>query len=249
MKIGIIGFGHLGKALVKGLLSDAFARRENICVTAKSQKTKELAQSEYGICVCRTNQELIDISDIIFICVPPDVFFAEFCDCTPVPESKHIISLMAGVTISKLKNCLGQSSIIRAMPNLGIERNDGIICYTETDNQYVAALLDHLGYSFCVPEADIEKVTAFASCGIGFAAYILNCFFEKGKELGFSPDASRQMADNIFRNALHAANYSELVDAVATKGGATEAGIQRFDRHDVKEIIGDAIDAAHRRMA
>ena len=248
MKIGIIGFGHLGKALVKGLLSDAFARRENICVTAKSQKTKELAQSEYGICVCRTNQELIDISDIIFICVPPDVFFAEFCDCTPVPESKHIISLMAGVTISKLKNCLGQSSIIRAMPNLGIERNDGIICYTETDNQYVVALLDHLGYSFCVPEADIEKVTAFASCGIGFAAYILNCFFEKGIALGFSANTTMKIVDNIFRNALCAADYSGLVDSVATKGGATEAGVMRLDEHKTNAIIGDAIDAAYRRM-
>lgn len=248
MKIGIAGFGHLGKALVKGLLSDGFVCAEDIYITAKSQNTKDRAQNEYGINVCSTNTDLIQETDIIFICVPSKVFFADFIDCDPIWKTKTFVSLMAGVTLSQLQQCIGQDGIIRAMPNLGIERNDGIICYTETDNQYIVRIMEHLGYAFCVSEDDIEKVTAFASCGIGFAAYILNCFFEKGRNLGFSEDTTMKIVDNIFRNALCATDYSGLVDSVATKGGATETGIMRLDEYKTNEIIGYAIDAAYRRM-
>lgn len=248
MRIGIAGFGHLGKALVKGLLNDGFVCKEDIYITANSKSTKERAQNEYGVHVCCSNTELIQTTDIIFICVPANVFFSDFCDCGSVSKNKTFVSLMAGVTLSQLKQCIGRGRIMRAMPNLGIERNDGIICYTETDNQYVARLFAHLGYSFCVSEEDVEKVTAFASCGIGFAAYILNCFFEKGIALGFSANTTMKIVDNIFRNALCAADYSGLVDSVATKGGATEAGVMRLDEHKTNAIIGDAIDAAYRRM-
>lgn len=248
MKIGILGFGHLGKALVKGLLNDGFVCKEDIYVTANSKITKERARNEYGVHVCCSNTELIQATDIIFICVPANVFFSDFGDCGVVSEDKTFVSLMAGVTLSQLKQCIGRGRIMRAMPNLGIERNDGIICYTATDDQWVVKIMEHLGYSFCVPEGDIEKITAFASCGIGFAAYILNCFFEKGRDLGFSADTTMRIVDNIFRNALRAADYSELVDSVATKGGATEAGVMRLDEHKTNEIIGDVIDAAYRRM-
>lgn len=248
MRIGIAGFGHLGKALVKGLLNDGFVCKEDIYITANSKTTKERAQNEYGVHVCCSNTELIQATDIIFVCVPANVFFSDFGDCSAVSEDKTFVSLMAGVTLSQLKQCIGQGRIMRAMPNLGIERNDGIICYTATHDQCVVRIMEHLGYSFCVPEGDIEKITAFASCGIGFAAYILNCFFEKGRDLGFSADTTMRIVDNIFRNALRAADYSELVDSVATKGGATEAGVMRLDEHKTNEIIGDAVDAAYRRM-
>lgn len=248
MKIGILGFGHLGKALVKGLLNDGFVCKEDIYVTAKSQNTKDRAQNEYGVNVCRTNSDMIQKTDIIFICVPSNIFFADFGDCGSMSKNKTFVSLMAGVTLSQLQQYIGQGSIVRAMPNLGIEKNDGIVCYTETDCEYVTTLLAHLGYSFCVPETEIEKVTAFASCGIGFAAYVLNCFFEVGNNLGFSQDVSAKIVDNIFQNALRSPNYSELVNAVATKGGATEAGVRRFDEQNIKAIIGDAIDAAHHKM-
>ena len=248
MKIGVAGFGHLGKALVKGLLNDGFVCKEDIYITANSKNTKDRARNGYGINVCSTNTDLIQETDIIFICLPSKVFFADFIDCDPTWKNKTFVSLMAGVTLTQLQQCIGQGGIIRAMPNLGIERNDGIICYTTTDNPYIVRTMEHLGYSFCVPEEDIEKVTAFASCGIGFAAHILNCFFEKGIALGFSANTTMKIVDNIFRNALCAADYSGLVDSVATKGGATEAGVMRLDEHKTIAIIGDAIDAAYRRM-
>lgn len=249
MKIGIMGFGHLGRSLIKGLLNKSFLPDSDIYVTANSKETREKATTEYGVNVCQTNVELIDRSDLIFISLPSKVFFSEFAGQNLYPAgNKCFISLMAGVSLVELQNTLGNAKIIRAMPNLGIENNDGVIGYTNTDDERVIDILNHLGYAFDVPEEEIEKVTAFASCGIGFSAYILNCFFEAGKDLGFSEDISRQIVRNIFHNALQTNNYSELVSSVATKGGATETGIESFEGDHISQTIANAIDKAYRKM-
>lgn len=249
MKIGVIGFGHLGWSLVKGLLNKSYIPNSDIYVTANSKETKEKAVTEYGVNVCPTNVDLIEKSDLIFISLPSKAFFSEFDGLNlHGAESKSFVSLMAGVSLEQLRNSLGDYKIIRVMPNLGIQKNDGVIGYTNTDDERVIETLNHLGYSFAVSEEEIEKVTAFASCGIGFSAYIMNCFYEVGKNLGFSEEISHQIVKNIFHNALQATNYSELVSSVATKGGATEAGIESFEGDQISRTIANAIDKAYRRM-
>lgn len=221
----------------------------DIYVTANSKETREKAKTEYGVSVCLTNVELIEKSDLIFISLPLKAFYAEFNDFNHYSaEGKCFVSLMAGVTLDQLRKSLGNHKIIRAMPNLGIENNDGVIGYTNTDDERVIELLNHLGYAFAVPEEKIEKVTAFASCGIGFSAYILNCFCEAGKNLGFSEEISHRIVENIFHNALQSTDYSKLVRSVATKGGATEAGIESFETDRISQTITDAIHKAYRRM-
>ena len=249
MKIGIIGFGHLGQSLVKGLLFNNFTTRENIFITAKSFETKNKAKNDYKINVCETNAQLIEKTDLIFISIPSKVFFNEPMDLYSDNFAyKTFVSFMAGVTIEKLKETIGDINIIRAMPNLGIENCNGIICYTNTENSYLKDLFNHLGYAFTVEEVDIEKVTAFASCGIGFAAYVLNGFFEAGKQIGFNNDLSAEIVSNIFSNALAASDYSALVSAVATKGGATEAGLDCFVENKMNDIIYKAVEKAYQKM-
>ncbi len=246
MNIGVIGFGHLGQSLVNGLLLNNFISRNNIFVTAKSNETKNKAINDYSINICNTNIELIEKTDIIFISIPSKVFFFELANLKiDSCENKFFVSLMAGVTIDKLKEILGKTNIIRAMPNLGIEKCNGIICYTNTEDTYLTSLFNHLGFAFAVEETDIEKVTAFASCGIGFAAYVLDCFFEAGKKMGFSRDISAKIVFNIFSNAVTSADYSSLVSAVATKGGATEAGLNSFAEDRLNDIIYNAVEKAY----
>ena len=74
MNIGIIGFGHLGQSLVKGLLLNNFISKNNIYITAKSDETKSIAIKNYSINICNSNNELIEKTDIIFISIPSKAF-------------------------------------------------------------------------------------------------------------------------------------------------------------------------------
>ena len=105
-----------------------------------------------------------------------------------------------------------------------------------------------LGYAFEVKEEDIEKVTAFSACGIGFAAYILNAFEQTGKDLGFNKEVSQKIVYNTFRNALESSNYFHTMESVATKGGATEQGILHFNEHHLDGTISEAVHKALQKM-
>ncbi|WP_167956793.1 pyrroline-5-carboxylate reductase family protein [Anaerosporobacter faecicola] len=238
MKIGIIGFGHLAKSFVKGLLAGQLIDKNSIFITAKSRESRKIAADEYGINYFATNKELIHNTDIIFITIPPKVFRSEFIDIQPIDcMNKNIISFMAGVKVIELASAFINAKISRAMPNVGIEKCKGIIGYTPTENSTVLYIFHHLGDAFLVKEEDIEKVTAFASCGIGFASYTLNCFYEVGKQLGFCEEDSLMIISNIFSTSLQSNRYQQLITEVATKGGATEAGIKSFEENEYKNII------------
>ena len=85
-------------------------------------------------------------------------------------------SFMAGMTIRKIQERLGDVHITRAMPSIAIDRAEGVIAYTMTNNMCINQIFNALGYAFEVEECNIEKVTAFVACGLGFAAYILDSF-------------------------------------------------------------------------
>lgn len=249
MKIGIIGFGHLGKALTNGLIYKGISSKDNIYVLAKSEKTINIAKNEYGVHVCVNINEIIKESDILFWILPSSSF-SIVCDEIIGQDilNKSHVSFMAGVTIAEIKSMIGNVHVTRAMPSIAIEKADGVIGYTETMNEYIDNLFHELGYSFKINENDIEKVTAFAACGLGFAAYILNAFQTTGESLGFSKDISKKIISNTFISAINMGNFAETASAVATSGGATEQGIICFDENNIQDIIDSAVNRAYKKM-
>ena len=249
MKLGIMGFGHIGQAFVKGLLNKGLVDKENIYITARSAETLDNAKSTFGINVCDDHNELIKVSDLIIVCLSSRVFFEEAntFDLDSL-NNKVVVSFMAGVKIAAIKEVLGDISVVRAMPNLGMADNEGVTAYTDTDHSELIRLFNGLGYSFVVDESDIEKVTALASCGVGFAAYILACFNKIGLEYGFDQEITLMIVRNIFNNALKSDDHEKLVSSVATKGGATEAGIHSFNEDKLYDVIHNGVNKAYLKM-
>lgn len=225
MKIGIIGFGHLGKALAKGLVISGVLEGKDIYVLTKSQETKDIAMNKYNLKVAEDINEIVANVEIIFWVIKKNAFFEISSKLNGNMCGIVNVSFMSGVTIEVIKEYLGNVNILRAMPNIAIENADGIIGHTKSNSKIVSSIFSKLGYAFEVEEKDIERVTAFSACGLGFAAYILNAFQETGIELGFSEEMSERIITQTFSNAITMSNYDKIVDSVATKGGATEEGI------------------------
>ena len=67
MKIGIIGMGHLGKAVLTGLLRSGVSPEE-MTVSARTEKTLEMVRAEYpGVGVTQDNRELVRKTDAVII--------------------------------------------------------------------------------------------------------------------------------------------------------------------------------------
>lgn len=249
MRIGIIGFGSLGRALAEGLIKAGVSMPEELYVCEKDKQRSVATGEKYGVCAFDGPEELVKACNIIFLTVKSYVFdeIHKRIDKNML-TGKTVVSFMAGVTLERLREQLGEGTkIVRGMPSLAIAQCDGVTGYTEAPDD-VAEILGKLGYAFCTSPEDIEKVMAFSSCGLGFAAYLIDAFVKAGKDMGFSDEECEKIAAQTFRNALERGNYELTIGKVATKGGATEQGILHMDRCGVKQAVSQAVLKAYQRM-
>ncbi|MCL2046221.1 MAG: NAD(P)-binding domain-containing protein [Oscillospiraceae bacterium] len=250
MKFGIIGFGNLGHALAAGLMKSSSAGAGDIYVCDNSEQARDDSKGEPYFALPSDDQNFVVANaDYIFLTIKSNVFeqIAPTID-KGLLKDKTIISFMAGVDFDKLHSFLGDCSIVRAMPSLAIAACEGVIGYTACSDD-LATVFHKLGYAFETAPENIEKVMAFASCGLGFAAYLIDAFASAGIEMGFSTEVSTQIATLTFKNAVDRGHFAETVKAVATPGGATEQGVLHLSGNGVPEMIKQAVQKAYERMA
>ncbi len=246
MKIGIIGFGNLGRSLAEGLVKSG-TPADGICVCDAFQDALKQARS-YGFDVTDDVNAAAARADVIFLTIKSYVFeeLAPTIDTTLL-KGKTVVSFMAGVSFEKIFAGIGEIELVRGMPSLAIAACDGVVAYTKAPEP-VAALFQKLGYAFEVAPDEIEKVMAFSSCGLGFAAYLIDAFAAAGEKLSFDRDTAARIAGQTFRNAVDRGDYKNTVKAVATKGGATEQGVLHMDASGVYGIVAEAVQKAYDRM-
>lgn len=249
MKIGIIGFGNLGRALASGLMMSGSAREGDIFVCEKNPEARLLAaRTPFGAHVSEDVNFVTENSDVIFLTVKSYVFeeLSALIDRDAL-TGKTIVSFMAGVSFEKLHSLIGDVTLVRAMPSLAIASCDGVIGYTKAPPA-VAGIFLKLGYAFETDPDNIERVMAFSSCGLGFAAYLIDAFASAGQTMGFSPETSARIASLTFKNAVDRGDFPGTVKAVATPGGATEQGVIHMGESDVYGIVAGAVLKAYERM-
>ena len=249
MKFCIIGFGHLGKALAEAFVYTRLVKVNDIVVCDSSPEALTVADIErYHSYKVTDLNHAIAISDVVCITVKGYVFeeLSKSID-KDVLKDKLIISMMAGETFEKIYSLIGPVTLARAMPSLAIATNEGVIAYTKVPDA-VAEIFNKFGFAFETEPEIIEKVMAFASCGLGYAAYLIDAFAASGEAMGFSFETASHIAALSFKNAGDIGNFRETVKAVSTPGGATEQGVIYMDQCDVYGIVAGAIQKAYERM-
>jgi len=249
MKIGILGFGNLGRAFASALLYTGNVEASQIHVCDSSVEVLAIAEKEsFHTYKIEDINRMIKDTDIFCIIVKGYVFeeIAMFIDKDIIAE-KLVISMMAGETFEKIYSLIGKVDLARAMPSLAIATNEGVIAYTEIPSE-ISVIFDKFGFAFKTEPDVIEKVMAFAACGLGYAAYLIDAFAAAGEAMGFSLDTASHIAALSFKNAGDIGNFRETVKAVATPGGATEQGVNYMDSCGVYNIVAQAIQKAYDRM-
>ena len=182
MNIGIIGTGHLGKALIAGLVRSG-VKQNRIILNARTAETMDAIKRIYPcINVTTSKQDLVTASDIIVIIVRSQNALEVFAEIREMDLSgKTIVSFMAGVSLNDMREMLQDTSkeyrLIRMMPNLGISLCKGVIgicCENDSEETEEALnLFRPLGYLINLPEEKLESITICAASGLAFAAYLM----------------------------------------------------------------------------
>lgn len=262
MRIGIIGAGHLGKALIAGLVRSG-TEQDRIMLNARTEETMAALKNVYPrINVTADKNELVTASDIIVLIVKAQNAREVLTGINGLDISgKTFVSFMAGVSFSDMREMLrdtrGEYRLVRMMPNLGISLCKGVIgvcCEKDpADAEDTMDLFGKLGYFVYLPEKKLEAITICAASGLAFAAYLMKEYRNSCDRLIRDKAVSEEIALHLFDNVTDMIRnenktFEELIEQISTKGGTTEAGIGILRNSDLDKIMDQCIDSAYARV-
>ncbi|HYE61950.1 MAG TPA: pyrroline-5-carboxylate reductase [Phycisphaerales bacterium] len=199
---------------------------------------------------------LLAVKPQVLASVAPDLRAFTGADSTP----RTLISILAGTTTAKLQAAISNSiHIIRAMPNTPAQVLQGAtaLCLgpgVTWDHAASAELLFRAVGPVVVriDERLMDAFTALASSGPAYLFYLANAMIDAGVKLGFDPATSDRLVRQTITGAaaLLAQSTSppaDLIAAVKSKGGTTEAALNVLARENVHNAFIAALTAARDR--
>ena len=259
-KIGFLGCGNMGKALLKGWLHSAVIRAENILIAAKTT-AKETAQT-FGV-THATPQEVILQSEIIILAIKPQQLHQclkeWFTDSQiHLQDGCYMISLLAGTSQIQIQNLLPKHlPVIRVMPNLptkialGITLQHTSPTHNSDQTKECQQLFESVGHvEFIHKEEDFHVATAIAGSGPAYFAMIIEALSDAGVYGGLSRQKAQRLACHSMQgSAAMSLNMppSELKDQVSSPAGVSIYAVESLELNGLRGILMQAIKAATQR--
>ena len=118
-KIAFLGGGNMAEALIKGILAAGTARAGQMSVTDISTDRLEYLKKTYGITIQKSNRDAVSGSDVVLLCVKPQVIEKVLEEIASAADSgKLVISIAAGITLARIEKALtANPRVVRVMPN------------------------------------------------------------------------------------------------------------------------------------
>ncbi len=174
-------------------------------------------------------------------------------------KKQLVLSIMAGIKIKTIQKLLDHEKVVRAMPNTPAQLGFGITAFSAAKDQsyesisVVDTLLETTGKSiFMKNEDQLDAVTALSGSGPAYFYYFVKHMIEAGKEMGIDEPVASLLVKQTMLGSFQIMNNSrasldDMIKAVASKGGTTEAALNTFDQKHVGESIKEALKAAEKR--
>lgn len=259
MRIGFAGAGNMAAAMARGWTKIERGEEpvaESLAfVDAGSGRASELA-TEVGGEAVGSLDELRERSDVVVLAFKPNALETVAVGLgSGGPPS--LISVLAGVTTETLRDAFPDTPILRAMPNVAVEVRRGVICYVrghgldEGREQALTGLLAQLGTLCALEEPLMDAATAVMSCSPAYIALVAEALAEAGADAELSqPLAHELVVDSLAGTAelLRRRDPETIRRAVASPGGATEAGLEALAERDLEAAIHEAVEASLSRM-
>lgn len=262
-KIGFLGTGNLAQSIIAALMDTDWIKQDQIYLANRSPGKPQKLLSKYpSVNICKTNEELVDSADIIFLAMKPQDLPAavEQLGHSFEDGNKIVLSLAAGLSLQNLKSLLPRSvAVVRVMPNTAARVKQAVVGYCLEDegdltSSIVVELLSPLGIVVQANEGEeFDALTVACASGTGFVLELMTYWQSWLEDRGFEPDIARKMVIETFMGAAKLAdehmNFSieEHRNQVTSKKGVTAAGLEKMREMELEGSISMAFEKAIQR--
>ena len=260
-KIGFIGSGNMGEALISGLVLSKAAKPENIICSDIAEDILEEIQNKYKVSTTTDNIEVAKKSEIVIYATKPQILGAVLKETAgALDQSKLIISIAAGVPLAAIALGLQKElRLIRVMPNICafVKESATAIAAGEfaskEDVAQARAIFDSVGKTVFIQENVLmDAFTGLSGSGPAYIFIIVEAMADAGVKMGLSrKDAlllSTQTVLGAAKLLLESKEHpGQLKDRVASPGGTAIAGIHTLEQGGLRTTMINAIESATKR--
>ena len=243
LKILLIGCGKMGSSLLEGIVkSDNFDGMVDVIEPDIQDFLKEdfKKRKVNFYSDIKEKKDTLDY-DLIIVATKPNIYeeiFEGLKNNLIINNQTLIISILAGIKISKIEEILGSVPIIRAMPNIAASVLEGMTALignkeiTRKDIINVDLIFELVGEKVWLEnETQMDSFTAISGSGPAYFFFFTECLKNIAIEEGFTEDVSNKISQQIIIGSGKLVKDSgidpkELRENVTSPNGTTEAGLK-----------------------
>ena len=248
-KLGFIGAGNMGSALIRGILKSGILQPDQVSVfDVQKEKLNEL-KMETGINILNSNAEVIANSDVIILAVKPNSIKSVLEPCKDCfDREKLLVSIAVGVPIKFYKGILGsESKVVRTMPNTPANVGEGmtLISYDnnvgEEDIRVVRSLFECVGKAEILEERLMSEVTALTSSSPAYVFMFIEAMADaavlSGIPRGIAYRLAAQAVLGSAKMVLESGKHpGELKDQVCSPAGTTIEAVSALEKNGFRNL-------------
>jgi pyrroline-5-carboxylate reductase len=253
MILGFIGTGKIASSVIKGVCNSNI-KYNKIIISPRNKKIATSLKKRFKkIIISKTNQEIVDKSDWVFLSITPIVGKKIIKDLRFRTKQK-VISFISTITLPKLKKMIKKKvDIVRAIPLPPISLKEGPIPICPP-NKKVKAFFDKLGSTIEIKN-EKSSINFWATSGMMASYYklldIMSVWLNKRgvKKL----DAQKYVTSLFLALSKDAVINSDkdlklLVKDSQTPKGLNEKGLKEMIKKDVYKSVVSTLNSIHKRL-
>lgn len=254
-KIGFIGCGNMGKAILTGILSSKEVSNDNIYVSTKSEKSRKNIQDEFKVRTTLNSKEVAKFSDILFLAIKPNIFKEIILDIKEnIGKDTIIISIAAGISMEDMKKWIGDDyKIVRTMPNTPALVGEAIsaICpnnnLQENEVEEVCKIFNMFGKYEILEEKYFHGFIALCGSSPAYVFMFIEAMADAAVKIGIPRNKAYKMAEQAVlgsaKLALETGKHpGELKDMVCSPGGTTIDAVVELENGGFRSTIIKALE-------
>jgi len=260
MRLACIGSGVMGEAVVSAVLSGGVAKADDIVACDVLESRRQHFRDRYSIAAVERGAEAVDGADLVLLAIKPQEFPAasgELNGC--LSNGQTVLSIMAGVPISRICQLLGHAAVVRAIPNTPAQIGAGITVWTATPEvsqagrEAARSVLAALGDEIYVSEEKyVDMATAVSSSGPAYIFLVMEAWIDGAVHIGFRRDIAERL---VIQTVLGSARYAQatgthmaaLRNQVTSPGGTTTEALLVLEKAGLRAAFVKAIQAAYEK--
>lgn len=254
-KIGFIGMGNMGYAMLKGALRE-FDANDIVFFDVNVDRMKQVS-NETKVDYLDSNVHVVNAVKYIVLAVKPQFYnevLKEIAD--EITENHVVISIAPGITISQLKDKIGfDSRIVRVMPNTPALVGEGMtgVAYNQTEfnleeKHIIEKIFNAIGKMKIVSEKLMSAVTCVSGSSPAYVFMFIEALADGAVRCGMSrADAYEFAAQTVYGSAKMVletkAHPGILKDMVCSPAGTTIDAVKELEDNGFRSAILKATEA------